>query len=294
MAGFRELDWKIFFSKLWRHVLETDIFDRSAQIAFFFTFALFPLLFFLVSLFGLIIGATDALREELFAYLHRLMPPVVFSLVSTTVLEIVRNSSSTKLVIGLAAALWAASAGVDGIRNALNAVYGLKENRSWWHTKLQSVLVTLAMVLLVGSVLLVVFYGGKATASIFDASGEGLSYWLSWSIQWITILAILLVACELIYNLLPAFRPRKWVWLTAGSVVAILSWIVLTGAFRLYLQYFNSYDRTYGSLGAVVVTMLWLYFTAMSIMIGGIINVVLSEMNYPSDLLESPVIEDRE
>lgn len=294
MAGFRELDWKIFFSKLWRHVLETDIFDRSAQIAFFFTFALFPLLFFLVSLFGLIIGTTDALREELFAYLHRLMPPVVFSLVSTTVLEIVRNSSSTKLVIGLAAALWAASAGVDGIRNALNAVYGLKENRSWWHTKLQSVLVTLAMVLLVGSVLLVVFYGGKATASIFDATGEGLSYWFSWSIQWITILAILLVACELIYNLLPAFRPRKWVWLTAGSVVAILSWIVLTGAFRLYLQYFNSYDRTYGSLGAVVVTMLWLYFTAMSIMIGGIINVVLSEMNYPSDLLESPVIEDTE
>ena len=294
MAGFRELDWKLFFSKLWRHVLETDIFDRSAQIAFFFTFALFPLLFFLVSLFGLIIGTTDALRDELFAYLHTLMPPVVFSLVSTTVLEIVRSSSSTKLVLGLAAALWAASAGVDGIRNALNAVYGLKECRTWWHTKLQSVLVILVMVLLVGSVLLVVFYGGKVTAFLFVSSGEGLSYWLSWSIQWLTILTILLIACELIYNLLPAFRPRKWVWLTAGSVVAILSWIVLTGAFRLYLQYFNSYDRTYGSLGAVVVTMLWLYFTAMSIMIGGIINVVLSEMNCQSDLLESPIHDDAE
>lgn len=294
MAGFRELDWKVFFSKLWRRVLETDIFDRSAQIAFFFTFALFPLLFFLVSLFGMIIGTTDALRDELFAYLHTLMPPVVFSLVSTTVLEIVRSSSSTKLVLGLAAALWAASAGVDGIRNALNAVYGLKECRTWWHTKLQSVLVILVMVLLVGSVLLVVFYGGKVTAFLFVSSGEGLSYWLSWSIQWLTILTILLIACELIYNLLPAFRPRKWVWLTAGSVVAILSWIVLTGAFRLYLQYFNSYDRTYGSLGAVVVTMLWLYFTAMSIMIGGIINVVLSEMNCQSDLLESPIHDDAE
>ena len=222
------------------------------------------------------------------------MPPVVFSLVSTTVLEIVRSSSSTKLVLGLAAALWAASAGVDGIRNALNAVYGLKECRTWWHTKLQSVLVILVMVLLVGSVLLVVFYGGKATAFLFVSSGDALSYWLSWSIQWLTILAILLIACELIYNLLPAFRPRKWVWLTAGSVVAILSWIVLTGAFRLYLHYFNSYDRTYGSLGAVVVTMLWLYFTAMSIMIGGIINVVLSEMNCQSDLLESPIRDDVE
>lgn len=278
MFSFNDLEWKVFFSKLWGRILETDIFDRSAQTAFFFTFALFPLLFFIVSLFGLIIGTTDGLREELFAYLHRLMPAVVYTLVSTTLLEIVKNSSSTKVVLGLAAALWAASAGVDGIRNALNAVYSLKEYRSWWQTKLQSVLMTLLMVLLVGGVLLVVFYGGKVTASISHAAGvDAASFWIA-AVQWITILAILLVACELIYNLLPAFRPRRWIWLNAGSVVAIVSWIALTGAFRLYLQYFNSYDRAYGSLGAVIVTMLWLYFTAMSVMTGGIINVVLSEM----------------
>jgi len=166
MFSFNDLEWKVFFSKLWDGILETDIFDRSAQTAFFFTFALFPLLFFIVSLFGLIIGTTDGLREELFAYLHRLMPAVVYTLVSTTLLEIVKNSSSTKVILGLAAALWAASAGVDGIRNALNAVYSLKEYRSWWQTKLQSVLMTLLMIFLVGGVLLVVFYAGKLTASI--------------------------------------------------------------------------------------------------------------------------------
>ena len=279
MVSSREFDWKVFFSKLWDRILETDIFDRSAQTAFFFTFALFPLLFFIVSLFGLVIGTTDTLREELFSYLHRLMPAVVYTLVSTTLLEIVRNSSSTKVILGLAAALWAASAGVDAIRNALNAVYSLKEYRSWWQSKLQSVLMTLAMVLLVGGVLLVMFYGGRFATSMSETAGVTVtSFWIVAGIQWITIVAILLVACELIYNLLPAFRPRRWIWLNAGSVVAIVSWIVLTGAFRLYLQYFNSYDRTYGSLGAVIVTMLWLYFTAMSVMIGGIINVVLSEM----------------
>ncbi len=279
MFSSREFDWKVFFSKLWERILETDIFDRSAQTAFFFTFALFPLLFFLVSAFGLILGTTEALREELFAYLHRLMPSVVYTLVSTTLLEIVVNSSGTKVVLGLSAALWAASAGVDAIRNALNAVYSLKEYRSWWQTKLQSVLMTLLMVLLVGGVLLVVFYGGKFAASMSQTAGVDVTaFWIAGTIQWITILAILLVACELIYNLLPAFQPRRWIWLNTGSVVAIFSWIVLTGAFRLYLQYFNSYDRTYGSLGAVIVTMLWLYFTAMSVMIGGIINVVLSEM----------------
>jgi len=293
MFSFNDLEWKVFFSKLWDRILETDIFDRSAQTAFFFTFALFPLLFFIVSLFGLIIGTTDGLREELFAYLHRLMPAVVYTLVSTTLLEIVKNSSSTKVILGLAAALWAASAGVDGIRNALNAVYSLKEYRSWWQTKLQSVLMTLLMVLLVGGVLLVVFYGGKVTASISHAAGvDAASFWIVAAVQWITILAILLVACELIYNLLPAFQPRRWIWLNAGSVVAIVSWIVLTGAFRLYLQYFNSYDRAYGSLGAVIVTMLWLYFTAMSVMIGGIINTVLSEMKRSITPQDAVVEED--
>ncbi|MEZ5423803.1 MAG: YihY/virulence factor BrkB family protein [Pyrinomonadaceae bacterium] len=284
MVSSREFDWKVFFSKLWDRILETDIFDRSAQTAFFFTFALFPLLFFIVSLFGLVIGTTDTLREELFSYLHRLMPAVVYTLVSTTLLEIVRNSSSTKVILGLAAALWAASAGVDAIRNALNAVYSLNEYRSWWQTKIQSVLMTLAMVLLVGGVLLVMFYGGRFATSMSETAGVTVtSFWIVAGIQWITIVAILLVACELIYNLLPAFRPRRWIWLNTGSVVAIVSWIVLTGAFRLYLQYFNSYDRTYGSLGAVIVTMLWLYFTAMSVMIGGIINVVVSEMSRPVD-----------
>lgn len=292
MVSSREFDWKVFFSKLWDRILETDIFDRSAQTAFFFTFALFPLLFFIVSLFGLVIGTTDTLREELFSYLHRLMPAVVYTLVSTTLLEIVRNSSSTKVILGLAAALWAASAGVDAIRNALNAVYSLKEYRSWWQSKLQSVLMTLAMVLLVGGVLLVMFYGGRFATSMSETAGVTVtSFWIVAGIQWITIVAILLVACELIYNLLPAFRPRRWIWLNAGSVVAIVSWIVLTGAFRLYLQYFNSYDRTYGSLGAVIVTMLWLYFTAMSVMIGGIINVVVSEMSRPVD---TPVANSEE
>ncbi|HQZ82283.1 MAG TPA: YihY/virulence factor BrkB family protein [Pyrinomonadaceae bacterium] len=292
-----DLDWKVFFSKLWDRILETDIFDRSAQTAFFFTFALFPLLFFIVSSFGLIIGTTEVLREELFGYLHRLMPTVVYTLVSTTLLEIVKNSSSTKVVLGLAAALWAASAGVDGIRSALNAVYSLKEHRSWWQTKLQSVLMTLLMIFLVGGVLLVVFYAGKLTASISQTAGVNLtSLWIVGAIQWITIVAILLVACELIYNLLPAFQPRRWIWLNAGSVIAILSWIALTGAFRLYLQYFNSYDRTYGSLGAVIVTMLWLYFTAMSVMIGGIINVVLSEMKQgdePRDTVAESISDEK-
>ena len=99
-------------------------------------------------------------------------------------------------------------------------------------------------------------------------------------IAWVgTSLLVMLFACELIYNLLPNFKRFRWIWINTGSIVAIVLWIVLTTAFRTYLGYFNTYDRTYGSLGAVIIMMLWLYLTALALMIGGAINAILRELH---------------
>ena len=96
------------------------------------------------------------------------------------------------------------------------------------------------------------------------------------AIQWASTLLVMLFACEIIYNLLPNFKRFRWIWINYGSIVAILLWIVLTTGFRTYLSYFNTYNRTYGSLGAVIIMMLWLYLTSMALMIGGVINAVLA------------------
>ena len=93
----------------------------------------------------------------------------------------------------------------------------------------------------------------------------------------------MLFACEVIYNLLPNFKKHRWEWVTPGSIVAIVLWLLLTRGFRLYLEYFNSYNKAYGSLGAVIILMLWLYLTAIVIMIGGLINAVLREMRDEKD-----------
>ncbi|MFN2412415.1 MAG: YihY/virulence factor BrkB family protein, partial [Pyrinomonadaceae bacterium] len=85
-------------------------------------------------------------------------------------------------------------------------------------------------------------------------------------------------ACEVIYNLLPDFKEFHWIWITPGSIVAIILWLVLTNGFRIYLGYFNTYNKAYGSLGAVIIMMLWLYLTASALMIGGAINAVLHEL----------------
>jgi membrane protein len=84
-----------------------------------------------------------------------------------------------------------------------------------------------------------------------------------------------------IFNLLPDFKEFHWIWITPGSIVAILLWIILTTAFRTYLGYFNTYNRAYGSLGAVIILMLWLYLTASALMVGGAINAVLHQMRRP-------------
>lgn len=279
MRSILEFDWKQFFVRLYERSFEADIFSRAAQVAFYFSFALFPLLYFLVSLFGILLESSDGLRDELFSYLRQIMPLAVFDLVKKTVEEIVANSSGGKATLGLAVTLWSASAGVDAIRTALNDIYKLRDSRFWLRTKVQSLVLTLVVSILTTVVLTIVFYGWQLVQ--YGLAGIGLeitSPLILVTIQWISILLIMLFACEIIYNLLPDFKNVKWIWITPGSIVAIILWIVLTTGFRTYLGYFNSYNKAYGSLGAVIIMMLWLYLTASALMIGGAINAVLYDM----------------
>ena len=280
MQPTAKLAWKNFFIRLYDRSFDTDIFGKAAQVAFYFSFALFPLLYFLVSLFGLILVSSDGLKNELFVYLQRLMPAAVFGLAKSTVDEIVANSTGSKATIGLLVTLWSASAGVDGIRTALNEVYGIKETRYWWRTKVQSIVFTFIFSILATVVLAAVFYGWQLVQYVLSDIGfEVTSPFILVTIQWISILLLMLLVSEIIYNLLPDFKRFRWVWISPGSIVAILLWIFLTSGFRIYLGYFNSYDRTYGSLGAVIIMMLWLYLTALTLLIGGAINSVLTDLN---------------
>ncbi len=279
MKAITTFDWKKFFVRLYERSFDADILSHAAQVAFYFSFALFPLLYFLVSLLGLLLESSDGLRNELFAYLRQIMPSSVFDLVRKTIEEIVANSTSGKLTLGIVVTLWSASAGVDAIRNALNSVYKLRETRSWWRTKLQSLVLTLVVTMLATLVLAIVFYGWQLFQ--IGLAGIGLevtSPLVLTAIQWVSILIAMLFACEVIYNLLPDFKEFHWIWITPGSIVAIFLWIVLTTLFRVYLGYFNTYNKAYGSLGAVIIMMLWLYLTASALMVGGAINAVLHEL----------------
>ncbi len=286
----KNFHFKPFFYRLYERAMEEDIMSSAAQVAFYFSFALFPLLLFLVSLFGIILGSADDLRGELFYYLRQIMPNSAYELVETTIVEVTTGSSGGKLTLGFFVALWSASAGVDSLRVALNSVYSLRETRDWWKTKLLSLSFTFVITILVSVALAIVFYGWKFIS--FTLSSMSLPVpapFFLIIIQWLAILIVMLIVFGLLFNYIPNHSPFKWIWITPGAVTGIILWLILSNSFRLYLNYFNSYNKTYGSLGAVIILMLWLYLTALVILIGGLINSIMEELEEKQVCLKNEI-----
>jgi membrane protein len=268
---------KIISFKLYEKAIEDDIFSSTAQVAFYFSFSIFPLLLFAIGLFGIFLDldTNGQFKQNLYSYLFQIMPFSAYELVKTTVEEASNNSTSGKVTLGLFIALWSASAGVDTLRISLNRVYKFNETRSWWFTRLLSVIFTIVLTLLIGLALSLVFYGSKL---LENAGLPENSHYLTNFVQWVIVLVLLLIIFELLYNVLPDRKPFRWFWITPGAIVGIILWLLLSNGLKTYLQYYNTYDRIYGSIGAVIILMLWLYLTAMVILIGGMINAILREL----------------
>ncbi len=279
---------KEILTQLYNKFFDDDVLSSSAQVAFYLSFSLFPLLLFLVNLFGMILGSADNLRIELFSYLRQIMPYSAYILVQTTILEVSENSSGGKLTLGVLVALWSASAGMDSLRVALNSVFKLKETRPYWKTKIESLLLTLILIFLLSFVLGIVFYGWKFLSVFLALINLPVESFVILSIiQWISFIIVLMLTFGMIYNFLPNQKDYAHNWFSYGSITAILLWLLLTNGFRLYLNYFNNYDKTYGSLGAVIILMLWLYLTSLVILIGGALNSILEDIKREKKVLEA-------
>jgi len=267
------LSWRSLAKRVWADIGKDDILGRAAPLSYYFLLALFPLLLFLTSVIGLIMGSGTGLRHSLLNYLGKVLPSSASELVSTTILEASSASGGGKISFGILAALWAASNGMGAISESLNVAYHVKETRAWWKQRLIAVGLTVALAVLIITALVIVLYGGRIADSLATSYGLGDSFTLAWKIlQWPIVLIFLLVGFALIYYWAPDLRDQDWRWVTPGSVVAVVLWLLVSFAFRLYLHYFNSYSKTYGSLGAVIILMLWFYLTGAAILIGGEVN----------------------
>lgn len=272
-------DFKRLFVRLYEKAFDEEIMRRAAEVGFYFMFALFPLLLFLVSLFGMVLNSAEEIRKQLFSYLRQIMPRSAFDVVEKTLTEIAEGSSGGTLTIGLLIALWSASAGIESVGNALNNVYKLKETRPWWRVKLTAIILTIIVALFIFIALGIIFYGSQFLSFLLTTIGLPIPSPLTLQILSLVVVAIvLLLTFTLIYIVCPNHASFTWKRIMPGSIAAILLWLLFSGAFRLYLEYFDSYAKTYGSVGAIIILMFWLYLTALVILVGGAINAILDEL----------------
>jgi membrane protein len=265
--------WRRVIARTAREVITDRISLSAAGCAFYATLALFPAISMLVSIYGLVFD--PATVQPQLAVLQDLLPPAAFHLIADRVQMLVSKPAGTltfSLVLSIMIALWSASTGVKSILGALNLAYEERERRSFISFQLTALGMTLGGILaaVIGLATLVLlpalesFFGVSAYAALI-ARVSGLA----------ALVMFVLLALSLLYRFGPSRRSPSWHWVTPGSAVATLLWLLASALFSFYVQHLASYDATYGPLGAVVGVMMWFYVSAFAVLVGAELNAEL-------------------
>jgi membrane protein len=264
--------WKIAL-RTWDEIRADDVFGRSAQLAYYFFLALFPFLICVIASLS-VFGVADRGRALLLDFLIRFLPLPAFQLVQTTVDEVIRASGPVKMSFGVIASLWSASLGMGAVMDTLNATYRVTETRSLWKQYAVAIGLTLGLgTMLVASISAGLFV--RRVAAIFPVSlPETIAVRL---VLWPMVVAALLLGFALTFYFAPNVQKRQWHWITPGAVAGILLLIIISRGLKAYLYYFPTYDATYGSLGAVIVLLLFFYLSGVAVLSGAALNAAIAD-----------------
>jgi membrane protein len=284
VAG-RDLVRRIFLQ-----IYEDAIFGHCAELAYYFLFSLFPLLLFLTTLLGYLAEANAELRINLLTYLARFSPSqAIIDLLAEILGEITRGKGTAKLSFGLLVAVWASSNGMLAVSNTLNSACGLKETRPWWKRRIVAMALTVTFAVLLVTALATMILGGDVGEVLARQVGLGALFAVAWRlVQWSLILVFLLVSFDAVYNYAPNRGNARREWWTPGAITAVLLWLGATFGYRLYLGYFHAYSRAYGSLGAVILLLVWFYLTGFALLMGGEVNSEIARARLPTPPPRAP------
>jgi membrane protein len=259
--------------RVYAKVVQSDCSAHAAAMAYYFLFAIFPFFLFLTTVIGYI--PIPHLLDYVLNSAARMLPRQAFELLQDNIRALFSNKKQGLLSLGFVLALWSSSNAVGAIMNAMNKLYAVKEGRPFWKVRLTAISLVIGLSLLFLLALILLMFGTRIGALIADRIDFGIYFRLIWNLVLVPVVLFLLsLAIATIYFFTPDV-VQKWKWITPGSVFAIPSWIIISLAFSYYINNFGSYDKTYGSLGAVIVLLLWMYISGIIILVGAVINAVI-------------------
>jgi membrane protein len=267
--------WRLLVRVL-RGVVDDELFFRASGLAFDFVVALFPLIVFLLAVFGMVALRGSQFLTGLLDSVSGLLPPETAGLFDRMVGELANHSGGGKLTFGIVAGVWFASSGTSALITTLNAIFRVREARSWLKTRMIALALTLAMAVLLLSALLMVFAGGQFVdwlAARFSWSAFLVDAWKA--LRWPAAVVFVMISFSLVYYCGPNLENYRRRWFSPGLVFGVLLWLASSAGLRVYLHFFNTYTATYGSLGAVMILLLWIYVSGFAFLVGGEINAAI-------------------
>jgi membrane protein len=263
------ISWPELFKRTGREFIADNCLGLAAQLAYYLLLALVPAMVFLLALVSFF--PPDTIQKALES-MAAFAPPDVMTILREQMSNIARGENGGLLTFGLLMALWSSSAAIVAITDALNRAYDIEEGRPWWKVRLTAIALTVGLAAFVLIAFALVLVGPTVAERLADAVGLGAAFVWTWKIlQWPLAFALIATALAIL-NYFGPDADQDWAWISPGAVLATALWLLASLAFKFYLANFADYNATYGSLGGVIVLMLWFYITGTAILVGAEMN----------------------
>jgi membrane protein len=263
------ISWSELIKRTIKETNADNVLGLAAQLAYYFLLALVPAIVFLVALTSFFPPETF---DRMLQSAGRVVPGDMLGILQQQLDSLRARNDSGILSFGLLMALWSSSAALVSVTEALNRAYDIEEGRPWWKVRLTAIALTIGLALFVVTAFTLVVAGPELAESIAARVGLGGAFTLTWKIvQWPIVFLLVVLAIALINYYAPD-ADQDWVWITPGAVLATVLWLIASLAFRFYVTNFSDYNAAYGSLGGVIVLMLWFYISSLAILVGAEMN----------------------
>ena len=275
--------WKDIAKRTLKEVKQDQVTLLGAGVAFYSLLALFPAVIAGVSIYGLV--ADPATVQNQIDQLTRMLSPETAKIIGTQLKQVTSGAGGAlglATVIGILTALWSASSGMKAMITGVNLAYDETESRKFVKLRGLSILLTLGAMALMG-VALALIVGFPAVADGWPTALR----WTAGTLRWVLLAALLIAALAVLYRLAPDRDEPKWTWVSWGSGIATLLWILASVGFSVYANSFGNYNKTYGALAGVIILMFWLYLTAVIVLVGAELNTEM-ELQTARDTTKGP------
>ncbi len=293
LAHFKvPLSWKELATRTAKEIAADDLLNLAAQQAYYFFFALFPALLTFISIASFF--PIHNLVGEIVTLLGRFVPPDVLKIITDQITKISQSEHGGILTFAFLLTIWSSSGAMVSIISTLNAAYDITEGRALWRVRLIAIGLTIGIAIFILASIALVLAGPTLAEHIANAMHLGPAFkWTWWILQWPIVFALVASGIGLVYYFAPD-AEQDWLWITPGSVIATLLWVVVSLGLKLYISYFGNYNETYGTLGAFIVLLTWFYLSGLAILIGAELNAEIEHASpYGKDVGEKVPGEKR-